>query len=253
MRSRFLVLSLVVLTACGCARVRIQNHPEPVYPALPGALIARMDAQCPPAEGGLRRCGADTELGAPIEAGGMGCDTVSLPDARLGALSPAHPLLVCEIWPHQHGDAMADVMQTLEAAGAYVLRGGGLWPRFTRYVVLDGDLRAIVDRAGMAATWAPVDSPEEALSYALAATGLNAFYGLVRDPALAYEVARLEDTHVLDEEGGYRVLLYDYQLFGCGPHWTDAVWVHVGEDGSVEELERVRAFRDPEEDGLCAD
>ncbi|MHB1317715.1 MAG: hypothetical protein ACYCYF_03750 [Anaerolineae bacterium] len=249
-----LFVLLMCLGLASCGGPRIANHAPPAFAPLPDALESLADAQCPATEYGRRECDPQSALGFSIEAGGMGCDAVALPDALLGGLDPAYPLLLCEIHPVLHGEDLQEIMQGLEASGYYFFRGGGLWPVFTRYVIQDGEgLRLLKRPADLQATFAPIETPEEALSYALAATGLDARYGLQRESGMAYAVDALEDTYVTESDAGYRVLLYRHQVFGCGPHWTSAVEVLVEPDGSWSQPRTWDVFRDPDQDGLCVD
>jgi hypothetical protein len=52
---------------------------------------------------------------------------------------------------------------------------------------------------------------------------------------------------------GYIVHVFDYQFFGCGPHYYYAVDLNVTPDGRVGEISRTPIFRDPRLDGLCQD
>ncbi|MFO7698451.1 MAG: hypothetical protein R6X16_15030 [Anaerolineae bacterium] len=240
---------LFMLCACllGCGGPTFVNYTPPKMPPPPAGLVSLADEQCPPTEYGRRDCLPGSALAE------LGCDVVSLPDDLLGGLDPAYPLLVCEIHPLLHDD-LPEIMEGLEASADYLLRGGGMWPVFTRYVIQDGDsLRLLGNPAAMQAAYAPIVSPEEALSYALAVTGDRALYGLRRESGLAYAVDALEDTHVSETDDGYAVLLYHHQVFGCGPHWTSAVEVLVQPDCSWSQARTWDVFRDPDQDGLCVD
>jgi hypothetical protein len=255
---RRLILGLLPLIACtalaACGGPRFVAHPPAALTPLPQDLVALADEQCPATEYGRRECGPETALGAPVQTGGMGCDAVSLPGEELGGLDPAYPLLLCEIHPVLHGDGLQQIMKALEASGDYFYRGGGLWPVFTRYVIRSGDdLTLLSNAAAMQAAYAPIETPAEALSYAIAVTGLEAEYGLQRESGMVYAVDTLEDTHVTESEQGYTVLLYHYQVFGCGPHWTSAAEVLVARDGSWSQVRTWDVFRDPQQDGLCVD
>jgi len=91
------------------------------------------------------------------------------------------------------------------------------------------------------------------LSYVLAVTNLSAYYGLAYDSAYKYEVDTLEDTYVPAEPNGYQLHLYAEGVFGCGPHWTFEVELHVSADGIIQEVTRQPIFRDPKQDDLCID
>jgi hypothetical protein len=91
------------------------------------------------------------------------------------------------------------------------------------------------------------------LSYVLAVRNLSAYYGLAYDPAYEFEVDTIEDTHVAPEADGYRLHLFHYQAFGCGPHWTSEIEMHVSFEGNIEETSQAPIFRDPNLDDLCVD
>ena len=116
-----------------------------------------------------------------------------------------------------------------------------------------GQLRILKSIGDLGQTYAPIESEDEALSYALAATGLGVRYGLTAQTDLRYFVNRLEDTNVQQIPQGYQVHLFDYKVCGCGPHPTYAVDVLVTNDGQVRELNREKIYEDPAEDGLCVD
>jgi len=253
---RLLFGLVLVLSIClaGCGGVAVTNHEPPAVPTPDGALVSAADEQCPPAEGGRRQCDPSSPLGAPEEEGGMGCDVISLPHELLGALDPPYPLLVCEIHPALHGDDMVRLMEELRTPGAYLFWGGGLWPVYTRYVIQDaGGFRLLRSQRDLQQAYAPIESPDEALAYAMAATGLDARFGLRREGDLAYAVEALEDTCVRETDQGYAVLLYQDQAFGCGPHWTSAVEVLVEPDGSYSTARTWNVYRDPAMDDVCVD
>jgi hypothetical protein len=248
------LLLLLCAALAGCGGPAFVNQPTPVVAPLPSDLVALADSECPPTEYGRRVCSPESALGSSVESGGMGCDVVSLPGEELGGLDPAYPLLVCEIHPVLHGDNLQETMEALEASGDYFYRGGGLWPVFTRYVIRNGEtLELLSNAAAMQAAYAPIETPEEALSYALAVTGLKASYGLRRESGMIYAVDEVEDTRVVESDEGYTVLLYHYQVFGCGPHWTSAAEILVTREGSWSQVRTWDVYRDPQQDGLCVD
>lgn len=240
---------LIVLCSClaACGGSAFVNHPKPSL-AVDTVAWEPFLAECPPDASGRHGCPPESRVGA------LGCDVLALADDLLGGLDPAWPIARCEIHPVSHDDDLQEIMEALEASGDYLYRGGGLWPVFTRYVIQDGvGLRLVKGPPDLQAAYAPIETPDEALSYALAATGLDARYGLQRERGLVYAVDTLEDTHVTESDEGYIVLLYRDQIFGCGPHWTSAVEVAVQRDGSWSQERIWDVYRDPEHDGLCVD
>lgn len=125
---------------------------------------------------------------------------------------------------------------------------------YIRYIIRqNGEFVILKTEEDFRQVFAPIESPDEALSYVLAVRNLMAYYGLKYDPAYEYEIDVVEDTHVTPEPGGYRVHLFYDQVFGCGPHWTSAVDMHVSVEGNVEEAASRPIFRDPNLDELCVD
>ena len=136
----------------------------------------------------------------------------------------------------------------------YLYREGCRARLYVRYAIWrDGEFEVMQSQEDLGHVFAPIDSPDEALSYALAVTGLGVRYGLEAIKGYRYFVDELQDSHVVEEQDGYWVNLYDYQLCGCGPHTTAAVVVHVSRDGEVQEIDRWDVYEDPDEDGLCVD
>jgi hypothetical protein len=183
------------------------------------------------------RCPPDSPLGR------LGCEWVGVSDL-LGGLEPRWPIASCSVLSNQ-----------VLSEDEYVLPPHGLAPIWVRYVVFaDGEFRVLASIADLRRQFAPIESPEEALSFAVAVTELTPFHDFEPAERLAFEVDTLEETHVEPASSGFVIhdLRY-YKQFGCGPHPTSLVTVSVSREGVVEELERQRVFRDPAEDGLCVD
>jgi hypothetical protein len=144
--------------------------------------------------------------------------------------------------------------------GYHLYTEGCMAPSLIRYVVYrDGQFQVIGSWLELQEVFAPIESPDEALSFAIALTGYSAYYGLEVEPGLTYFVDTLEDTHVVDTDdgsetpGGYRVHLFYYELCGCGPHDTVSAKVFVTRSGQISSVERESVFKDPQDDGLCID
>jgi hypothetical protein len=214
---------------------RVKNHTSPEFSLDPAGFD---DSSCPE-QNGLRICQPDGALGQ------IGCEQLRQPGEVLGKLQPAYPLRMCLI---------RSVSGQPPAEGEFIYREGCLMSEYVRYVVMEnGQLRILKSIADLQQTYAPIENEDEALSYALAATGLGVRYGLTTQADLRYFVKRLEDTNVQQIPQGYQVHLFDYKVCGCGPHPTYAVEVLVTSDGQVRELSREKIFEDPAEDQLCVD
>ena len=214
---------------------RVKNHPQPEIS--PNAAEFN-DMSCPEVNG-RRSCAPDSALGV------LGCAEIRPPGEVLDGLQPAYPLRVC-VASHQPGVRLAE--------GEYIYSEGCRMPEYIRYVVIkEGGFVLLKSLADLQQTYAPIESNDEALSYALAASGLGVRYGITPQPDLRYFVDQIEDTHVETVPQGYQVRLFDYKLCGCGPHPTYAVDVLVTSDGQIRELSREKIYEDPAEDKLCVD
>jgi hypothetical protein len=214
---------------------RVKNHPQPEISPI---AVVFDDSSCPE-ENGRQTCIPEGALGA------LGCEEVRLPGQVLDGLQPAYPLRLC-LAAHQPGERLAE--------GEFIYREGCLMSEYIRYVVIkDGGFVLLKSLADLQQAYAPIESEDEALSYALAASGLGVRYGLTTQPDLRYFVDQLEDTHIETMPQGYQVRLFDYKLCGCGPHPTYAVDVLVTSDGQLRELKREKIYEDPAEDNLCVD
>ncbi len=223
----------VVVAGCSGAP-GVQNHPQPTLTIETEVFV---DAGCGTA-GGSRNCAPESPLGK------LGCEAIWEPGDLLGGLQPSAPIAACV--------TMGSENQLEE--GRYLYREGCRLPQYVRFVIWrDGDFQVVGSQADLIRFYAPIQGEEEALSYALAATGLGARYDLEPVKGYRYYVDELQDTHVTVAADGYHVLLYDYQVCGCGPHPTIAVEVLVTRDGFVEVLDRQAVFEDPAEDDLCID
>jgi hypothetical protein len=92
--------------------------------------------------------------------------------------------------------------------------------------------------------FAPVESTDEALSYAMAMTSLSARYDLDPNANVDYLVDLIEETHVVETPDGYLVSLFDSdRKMGCDDHSFYAVQLLVTREGDVREVERQEIYR----------
>jgi len=162
------------------------------------------------------------------------CNRGVRPSDMYGGLEPGYPIAVCwKDW--REGD------QCLRSEG-------GMFRICARAIArVDDTFRLVSTEADLRDLFAPIESPDEALSYALLATGYSTKYD-PEDYRLAvpdscdpgpehyqYYIDVLEDTHVVEVENGYQVNLFDSQEFGCGPHPVWSITVQVNYDGALSE------------------
>jgi len=161
----------------------------------------------------------------------------------LGGLTPSFPLAVLNSNWYQ---PIPDVQ--------FMYVKPCLSTRHVRYVArVEGELVLLDSVESMAGVYAPIESAEEALSYALATTGYSAVYDLENTPNLKLLVEPLEETFVAETPEGYTVHLFDTFLCGCGPHIIQSIEVQVSRDGKITQNPPVDAYRDPAMDDLCVD
>ena len=240
----FWTVLLLALTGCQQAP-RFVNHERPAWTV---HFAAFENVGCPADQHGQRICEPDSPMAA------LGCDRIREPTSLLGALEPAYPVPLCLIDPWRQAQGPTEEQQSIMDEGTYVYATGCLAPTFVRYIVLrDGQFRLLATEEELRATFAPIASPDEALSYTLALTGRSARYGQEYNRNLDYSAEMIEDTHVTASGDGYTTHLFRYQLCGCGPHPTIAESYRITRDGDVDRLSATAVFRDPEEDDLCVD
>lgn len=176
-------------------------------------------------------CAGDLREDCP-ELAALGCDAIETPGFFLGGLQP--PLAVME--------CVHEVSEPPDRE--HFKQPPGLDTRYRSYVVIqDGTYRLIINRSEFKQIFAPVESSDEALSYAMAMTSLGARFDI--DPAakVEYLADRIEETHVEETPDGYLVTLFDWShKMGCDTHPFYSVKVLVTPQGDVREVERQEIY-----------
>lgn len=206
----------------------IINHEKPVFSIDTPSFES---LGCPPSAspGGFNECSDNSTLRT------IGCFGVFTPDSLLGGLNPTYPLIECAL----------DDNNYLYTSGCLANFNIGL------VAYIDGDYKLIDSESKLRNTYAPIESDEEALSYALAGTGLLAYYNLNISDEYEYYVDKLEDTFVTKDGEDFLVHLYDYRLCGCGQHETYSVDVRVTHTGYIEQIRKELVYRDTSQ--MCID
>ena len=126
--------------------------------------------------------------------------------------------------------------------------------QFIRYLVFrEGSIELVDSVDKLSQIYAPIDSADEALSYAIAATGYTALFDLGNRKKLEFYNPLIEPTSVTSADGSYKVTLFNTYLCGCGPHIIYSIDVTVNRDGTIEAADPQPAYSNPENDGLCID
>jgi hypothetical protein len=182
----------------------------------------------------------------------FGCSEIQAPSNLIGGLEPSYPIAICASQSIP-GEGTEELAAEIES-GQFLYYTGGLFGVYIRYLIYqNGEFVLLKTEGDFRDQFAPIESPEEALSYALAVKNLSAYYGLQYLPGYEYEVDAIEDTYVAPDADGYLVHLFHDQPFGCGPHMTSEVDMRVSVEGTIEEQSSRALFRDPQMDDLCVD
>ena len=218
---------------------------RPEMPAT-GPTITTFDAKVdrePLLKLGCKVSGDALVCGTPSTAKGDGitCGEYSQPNDLLGGLSPKTPITTC--------DALG---RGLEGKGIY--RSGCRIATWRRYVVADGKKLELIDtKEAFVKRFAPVETPAEALAFAVALTDSKALFKIELPKNAELFLKTIDPTSVTPVADGFKVRLYGYQFCGCGPHNHLAVDYLVTRAGEVRELESVPAWLDPKTAKLCID
>jgi hypothetical protein len=198
------------------------------------------DAGCPAGENGFRICTEDSPLYA------LGCWQLKQPNDVTAGLIPSLPLALCEL-----------IDRSYDPEPAHLYNYGCSRPSYMSVVIKEeGGYRLVSTIEDLQVLYAPIDTPEKALAYAVAATGYRPAYHMEEDldPSFRFFTTVLEETHVIKEDdGSYRVNLFFYRLCGCGPHGEYQFIVHVTQNGEIGVDEPQVLWEDPSQDGMCVD
>jgi hypothetical protein len=163
----------------------------------------------------------------------LGCDEINAPRFYLGGLQPPYVIMECI---HENGEPPNQ---------EYFKQLPGLDTRYRSYAIYqDGTYRLFIKKTEFKEIFAPVESIEEAISYAMAMTSLGARFDIDPDAYVDYLVDRIEETHADETPDGYLVYLFDWShKMGCDTHPFFAVKVLVTPEGDVHEVDRQEIYR----------
>jgi hypothetical protein len=168
----------------------------------------------------------------------FGCNSIEN-KPLLGGLTPNYPIAACSYEISEH----INVADLPPDGCVYV--DGGLMTFCNRYVIYkDAKYQLIKTLEELRAAYAPIDSPEEALSFVLASDDLIVNYGQAKNNDYVYFVEVLEDSYVETITDGYIVHVFD-AYSTCESFDTKSVQMKVTHDGYLTELNRTLVYRDP--------
>jgi len=196
------------------------NHPKP---DLGVDVQPFIDAGCSGENLYVMECAVDSPLRE------LGCDFLRSA-ALVGGLDPAYPAAIC----------LRREMSGEPPDPSSFQMTGCMAPLYQSTVIsVDGEFRLVSSSDDFQAYFEPIESEDEALSYAQLVTGWDAVYGRQVSPAYTYRAERIEDTYVVKTEDGYLVSLFSgpEPLCGCGVHTFYQQDVLVRPDGQVEVIQ----------------
>jgi hypothetical protein len=158
----------------------------------------------------------------------LGCDTLA-PDNLFAGFTPYYPVMRCRTFHSPPPDQ--EYFRCMGYAyGSYLL-------------FKDGQYRLIANQSELQDLFAPVESSDEALAFALVATDLAAKFNLDRIGG-EYYAETIVGTHVDETLDGYVVHLFANPEWrcDCATFVTSAVVVLVTREGSVEVLRSKPAY-----------
>jgi hypothetical protein len=173
----------------------------------------------------------------------LGCHAIRRPSDLFGGLEPSYPIAECDTRDSEDG-YLYFVGEDRGSRGFYV-------------IFRDGEFVPVRTAETFQEVFAPVETPEEALSYVLALTysdrSPRAHYGFELDSSYSYFVDTIEDTYVERVEDGYIVHLFDYEnrmCGGTGRQWvqTLAVDLRVTFQGNITQVSNTPVYQIP---SLC--
>jgi len=237
MKNKIIIQIIVfsLLTSCQFSSPRIINHEEPNIKA---DFSPFTNIGCKYWAYDSYACGE----GSPLL--NLGCTTIE-DKPLLGGLSPNYPIATCTIQINEWS-SVAD----LPSDGCVYVYGGQT-TSCNRYVIYkDNKYQLIKTPDEFRAFYAPIESPEEALSFVLASDNFVAKYGQTKNKDYIYSVQVIEDTFVETIADGYIVHVFDTNS-SCEPFQTWLVSIKVTFDGQLTILNRSIIYNDSSQSG-CA-
>jgi hypothetical protein len=172
-----------------------------------------------------------------------GCMQITTVPKALENLTPLLPMVECL---YQSQDYSAP------EGSEGILREGCMMPVYRRYIVRQGlQFVSIASTEKFRSMFAPVESEDEALAFAVALTGSFADYSPSAPDGYFAVAPSVGPTYAKETNEGYIVRLFDRQLCGCGSHPYYAVIYMVTRDGNVTETSREAVF--DSSNNICVD
>jgi len=137
----------------------------------------------------------------------FGCMQISNASNALDNLSPKLPVVECLFLSEDYHYEVG------------IVREGCMMPAYRRYIAKQGEeFKLISSKEEFLSVFAPVETKEEALAFAVALTGSLPRYDTSVPEGYFPVTSSIEPTYAEESEGGYKVHLFDSEFCGCGSH-----------------------------------
>ena len=170
----------------------------------------------------------------------FGCMQISNASRALENLSPQLPVVECLFLSKDYNSEEG------------LVREGCMMPLFRRYIAKQGeDFKLIESIEEFRSIFAPVETKEEALAFAVALTSSLPRYDTSVPEGYFPVTSAIRPTYAEVSEEGYKVHLFDSEICGCGSHPYYAVEYLVTKSGNVTELSREKVYDSTSQ--ICVD
>ena len=142
-------------------------------------------------------------------------------------------MAICKIETEEHEAAKTN--------GLYL--SGCAFRTENRYIFqVDGEYVLVSSLEELKQLFVPIDSPEQAVSYAQLVTGLDATYDFTYDSTLMYFHEILLATHVTQRGDAFEMNLFDFVECSCEPLFNNQITIRVDRDGQVTWVDAVPIY-----------
>jgi len=163
----------------------------------------------------------------------FGCIWISNASSALNNLSPTLPMVECLVRSEDYDFNSSEG----------IVREGCLIPMYRRFIAMqNGEFKQIRTKEEFLSVFAPVETKEEALSFAVALTGSFPKYDASVSEGYFPVASPIISTYMEETNGGFKIHLFDYDICGCGSHPYYAVDYYVTRAGNVTELSRQKVY-----------
>ena len=156
---------------------------------------------------------------------------ISNASSALEKLSPKLPVVECLFLSEDYNSQEG------------IVREGCMMPLFRRFIVKQGEeFELISSKEEFQSIFAPVETKEEAMAFAVALTSSLPRYDTSVPEGYFPVTSSLRPTYAEETERGFNVHLFDSEMCGCGSHPYYAIEYLVTKDGNVTELSREKVY-----------